>query len=172
MKSFFLFNLLISSAFAAAADETSIARSKKPNIILIYAPGMTKQGKQDILVSMADMLPTVAEIAKVKLPDDFPINGKSLVPFLFSEEKEHRDFLTKSIKPFDVHAKAHDAPGFKPSGEVLKGKGRDFKKAFIDGELITKLKSPGIDHPTKSKLGMTVNGTTIDFDNFKVFTDS
>ena len=42
-------------------------------------------------------------------------------------------------------------------------------KAFVDGNLITKLKSPGIDHPTKTKLGMTVNGATIDFDNLKVF---
>ena len=31
------------------------------------------------------------------------------------------------------------------------------------------LRSPGIDHPTKTKFGFTVNGETIDFDNLKVY---
>lgn len=160
-------------------------RSKGTHVpLIIYAPGMTKKGKQDVLVSMADMLPTVADLAQVDLPAGFPINGKSLVPFLFSEEKDHRDFvygyrfaetivqgklvlkdgrnkwwdvsqapadlisfpeitdwskvsaahraerdtLIQTIKPFDVHATAHDAPGFKPSDENFQGKGRDFKE--------------------------------------------
>jgi len=45
----------------------------------------------------------------------------------------------------------------------------DLMEAWIDGELVTSLRSPGIDHPTKTKFGMTVNGSTIDFDNLKVF---
>ena len=44
----------------------------------------------------------------------------------------------------------------------------DVMKAFFDGELATSLKSPGFDHPTKSKFGFTVRGATIDFDNLKV----
>ena len=48
----------------------------------------------------------------------------------------------------------------------------DTLAASIDGKPVVHLKSPGIDHPTKNKFGMTVNGSTIDFDNLQVyFTD-
>lgn len=45
----------------------------------------------------------------------------------------------------------------------------DLMEAHLDGKKITSLRSPGIDHPTKTKLGMTVVGSTIDFDNVKIF---
>lgn len=45
----------------------------------------------------------------------------------------------------------------------------DVMTASLDGKPVVKLASPGIDHPTKTKLGMTVSGETIDFDNLKVF---
>ncbi|SMP43749.1 protein of unknown function [Neorhodopirellula lusitana] len=45
----------------------------------------------------------------------------------------------------------------------------DLLEASLDGKKIAELRSPGIDHPTKSKLGMTVTGSTIDFDNLKIF---
>ena len=41
-------------------------------------------------------------------------------------------------------------------------------KAFLDGEMVTHLHSPGFAHPTKTKFGFTVNGQTIDFDNVVV----
>ncbi len=46
----------------------------------------------------------------------------------------------------------------------------DIMKAFLDGEMATSLHSPGFDHPTKTKLGFTVNGESIDFDNFVIRT--
>lgn len=74
--------------------KNSSDRSKGVHVpLIILAPGMTRHGRQDVQVSMADFLPTIAEIAKVDLPADFEINGKSLVPFLFGQEKSHRDFL-------------------------------------------------------------------------------
>lgn len=45
----------------------------------------------------------------------------------------------------------------------------DLMEAYIDGELIASVQSPGIAHPTKTQFGMTVNGSTIDFDNMKVY---
>lgn len=39
----------------------------------------------------------------------------------------------------------------------------------LDGKQVVTLDSPGFAHPTKTQFGMTVNGTTIDFDNLKVF---
>ncbi|VGO22447.1 sulfatase-like hydrolase/transferase [Pontiella sulfatireligans] len=61
--------------------------------LIIYAPGMKKRGEQDILVSIADMLPTVAELVGADIPADYEINGESLVPFLFTEKADHRDWL-------------------------------------------------------------------------------
>ncbi len=45
----------------------------------------------------------------------------------------------------------------------------DEMTAYIDEKLIAQHKSPGFAHPTKTKLGMTVTGSTIEFDNFEVF---
>lgn len=63
--------------------------------LIIYAPGlnMTKQGLQDVLVNMSDMLPTIADIADVKIPDSYEINGESLIPFLTTDKKTHRDWI-------------------------------------------------------------------------------
>lgn len=61
--------------------------------MIIYAPGMTKHGEQDVLVSIADILPTVAELAGSPIPSDYELNGESLVPFLFTDQPAHRDWL-------------------------------------------------------------------------------
>jgi hypothetical protein len=44
----------------------------------------------------------------------------------------------------------------------------DMMKVFLDGEMVTKLKSAGFAHPTKTKFGFTVNGQSIEFDNLVV----
>lgn len=63
--------------------------------LIIYAPGlnMTKKGLQDVLVNMSDMLPTIADIANVKIPDSYEVNGESLIPFLTTEKEQHRDWI-------------------------------------------------------------------------------
>lgn len=60
---------------------------------IVSAPGLTKQGEQDVLVNLSDMLPTLVELTGATLPEDYEINGESLVPFLFGEEKKHRDWI-------------------------------------------------------------------------------
>ncbi|WPR71073.1 sulfatase-like hydrolase/transferase [Flavobacterium sp. NG2] len=62
---------------------------------IVYAPGMkmTKKGKQEVLVNISDVLPTIAELTGVSLPKDYEINGESLVPFLTTNKKTHRDWL-------------------------------------------------------------------------------
>ena len=59
--------------------------------MFIYAPGMTKHGEQDVLVNMSDLLPTIAELAGVTIPADYDHNGKSLIPFLMTDQPKHRD---------------------------------------------------------------------------------
>lgn len=48
----------------------------------------------------------------------------------------------------------------------------DLMSASIDGKLVTSLRSPGIAHPTKTKFGFTVNGSTTEFDNLKIFSST
>ncbi|WP_083631379.1 sulfatase-like hydrolase/transferase [Labilibacter marinus] len=63
--------------------------------MIIYAPclNMTKQGEQDVLMNIADLVPTIAEIAGVKIPDSYEINGESLIPFLTTDKQEHRKWI-------------------------------------------------------------------------------
>ncbi|TWT81556.1 Arylsulfatase [Planctomycetes bacterium CA13] len=61
--------------------------------LIIYAPGMTKHGEQDVLVNMSDMLPTIADLVGVEIPEDYACNGESLVPFLYTDKVKHRDWI-------------------------------------------------------------------------------
>ncbi|MGY8696780.1 MAG: hypothetical protein ACKVGW_21605, partial [Verrucomicrobiia bacterium] len=45
----------------------------------------------------------------------------------------------------------------------------ELMEAYLDGKRVAGVRSPGIAHLTKTKFGMTVNGSTIDFDNLKVY---
>ncbi|MFR9565450.1 MAG: sulfatase-like hydrolase/transferase [Rikenellaceae bacterium] len=61
---------------------------------LVYAPclNMTKKGKVDALMNLADILPTIAEIAGTEIPKNYEISGESLIPFLTTKQTQHRDF--------------------------------------------------------------------------------
>jgi len=62
---------------------------------LVYGPGLnlTKQGEQDLLVSVADVMPTLADIMGFKIPDDYEVHGKSLWPYLTSDATVHREWI-------------------------------------------------------------------------------
>lgn len=62
---------------------------------IIHAPclDMTKLGHQKALANVADILPTVAEVAGVELPADYEICGESLIPFVTSNKPTHRDWI-------------------------------------------------------------------------------
>ncbi|ADE53525.1 sulfatase-like hydrolase/transferase [Coraliomargarita akajimensis] len=61
--------------------------------MIIYAPGMTKQGRQEALVSIVDMWPTIADLVGFDIPNDYAYDGESLVPFLFGDKEGHRDWV-------------------------------------------------------------------------------
>jgi len=44
-------------------------------------------------VSIADILPTVADLIGFKFPADYKIDGKSLVPYLFGKTTDHRNWI-------------------------------------------------------------------------------
>ena len=74
--------------------KSSSDRQKGTHVpLIILAPGMTKQGRQDVLVNMADMLPTIADLTGAAVPSDYEVNGESLVPFLFTDKPKHRDWI-------------------------------------------------------------------------------
>ncbi|MEM6883801.1 MAG: sulfatase-like hydrolase/transferase [Verrucomicrobiota bacterium] len=153
----------------------SMDRQKGVHVpFVLYAPGakMTKQGEQDILLNLSDMLPTLADIMGTQIPANYEINGESFWPWLTTDKQDHRDWvyayrgpmqmvrgkyvmrdgygkwwdvsgeepadqisyaeikdwnavlevqreerenLERIIKPFDLHATAHDAPGTHPN---------------------------------------------------------
>ncbi|MGE4490672.1 MAG: sulfatase-like hydrolase/transferase [Kiritimatiellales bacterium] len=71
-----------------------VDRERGPRVpFYIYIPGMKKHGMQEILTDVTDILPTIAEVAGVQLPDDYEINGKSLVPYLTTDQTTHRDWI-------------------------------------------------------------------------------
>ncbi|MGJ8692038.1 MAG: sulfatase-like hydrolase/transferase [Thalassotalea sp.] len=63
--------------------------------LVVYAPGvaMTKQGKQPVIASMADILPTLADIMGEAIPSDYEIHGESLWPFLTTDKPQHREWI-------------------------------------------------------------------------------
>jgi arylsulfatase A-like enzyme len=62
--------------------------------LIFYAPSkLTKQGKQDILANIADIVPTMAEVMGVSFPQDYPMDGKSLWPYLSTAAHQHRDWI-------------------------------------------------------------------------------
>jgi arylsulfatase A-like enzyme len=74
--------------------KNSSDRQKGTHVPLImFAPGMTKHGRQDVLVNMSDMLPTIAELTGATVPSNYEINGESLVPFLYTDKAKHRDWI-------------------------------------------------------------------------------
>ncbi|MDU0354748.1 sulfatase-like hydrolase/transferase [Paraglaciecola aquimarina] len=62
--------------------------------LIVYAPGanLTKQGKLPELASIADILPTLADIMGIDIAEDYEINGESLWPFLTSDKPHHRNW--------------------------------------------------------------------------------
>ncbi|QBG46708.1 sulfatase [Verrucomicrobia bacterium S94] len=61
--------------------------------MIIYAPGMTKQGRQDIMAGIVDLWPTIAELTGFEIPENYVYDGVSMVPFLFGDKQTHRDWV-------------------------------------------------------------------------------
>ena len=63
--------------------------------LIVYAPGLglVRQGAQDALVNMSDMLPTLAEIAGTEIPANYELHGESFWPYLTDTNATHRDWI-------------------------------------------------------------------------------
>jgi arylsulfatase A-like enzyme len=54
---------------------------------------MKRNGKQDIILDITDILPTIADVAGVSIPENYKINGRSLLPYFMGEKEKHRDWI-------------------------------------------------------------------------------
>ncbi|TXG38382.1 sulfatase-like hydrolase/transferase [Seonamhaeicola maritimus] len=63
--------------------------------LIIYAPGMnlTKKGAQNVLANISDLVPTIADLGGVTIPESYEVNGESLVPFLTTDKPKHREWI-------------------------------------------------------------------------------
>ena len=70
--------------------------------MIIYAPGMKKHGEQDVLMSLVDVLPTIADLVGFEIPKDYEIDGESMVPFLFTDKPDHRKYIYAQRGPEQI----------------------------------------------------------------------
>jgi arylsulfatase A len=67
--------------------------------LIVRRPGLVPPGTVSReLASLADVLPTLAELAGATLPADHPLDGKSLVPTLRDPATKHRDILVSYLR--------------------------------------------------------------------------
>ncbi len=61
---------------------------------IVYAPclNIKKKGMQTALGNLADINPTIAEIVGVDYPKGYEVSGESLIPYLTTDKKTHRDW--------------------------------------------------------------------------------
>jgi arylsulfatase A len=61
---------------------------------IVYGPGCVKPvGPSDVLVDFSDILPTLAELAGARLPDNYELDGKSFAPLLQGKPFSGREWI-------------------------------------------------------------------------------
>ena len=61
--------------------------------LVIYWPGMATGQKSDALVQNTDLYPTLLEAAGIPLPEDYPLDGVSMLPVLKDPEVSAREWI-------------------------------------------------------------------------------
>lgn len=66
--------------------------------LLIAGPGLSDSSTNAALVDMTDLFPTICALAGVPLPADLIMDGRSMLPVLTGQQKQHRQWITGAIK--------------------------------------------------------------------------
>lgn len=62
--------------------------------MIVYGPGSVKAlGEVDDLASLADIMPTVAELADAEIPKSYEFDGKNMMPFVSGKTSKHRNWV-------------------------------------------------------------------------------
>jgi arylsulfatase A len=105
-----------------AKGATIDAGSRVP--FMAWGPGVVKVGQHSAsLVNLNDIVPTLADLANVELPQDYPGDGVSLVPVMSGEEELSRENIFIHYEPrwptaaparyaFDRRWKLYEGGGF------------------------------------------------------------
>lgn len=101
--------------------------------LIVYYPESVKVNyTSNELISMADILPTITDLAGVSLPEGYEIDGKSMMPYLRGEVQVHRDWLfsyvgtAQMIRTKDWVLEAVDPWSGSPDGRLYKYSGKDY----------------------------------------------
>jgi arylsulfatase A-like enzyme len=62
-----------------------------------YGAGIEKRGATGEICDLADILPTLVDLAGAELPEGYAVDGRSLKPFLTGQTDTHRDFIFACI---------------------------------------------------------------------------
>jgi len=81
---------------AVTAKTRAVERGARVPLI-VFGGGVKKRGATRELADLTDVLPTMLELAHVKLPDGYEIDGKSLAPFLAGRTDTHREWIHSYI---------------------------------------------------------------------------
>lgn len=101
--------------------------------LIVRCPGVVQGGVvSDALVSLVDVLPTLADLAGAPLPKDHVIDGKSFAPVLRGGSTKHRDWLFSYYR---------DGRMIRDERYVLQGDGRMLDAA---GKDVTNAEEPDV----------------------------
>jgi len=64
---------------------------------IVFGPGIKKRGPTGEICDLADVLPTLVDLAGAQLPDGYEVDGKSLRPFLAGQADTHRETIFACI---------------------------------------------------------------------------
>jgi len=81
---------------AVTAKTRAVERGARAPLIL-SGGGVKKRGATMELADLTDVLPTMLDLARVKLPDGYEIDGRSLAPFLAGRTDSHREWIYSTI---------------------------------------------------------------------------
>lgn len=66
--------------------------------LLMTGPDLPEGTTNEALIDLADLFPTICALANVPFPPDLIMDGRSLLPVLNGQQKEHRQWMTGAIK--------------------------------------------------------------------------
>ncbi len=96
--------LLEDTVFIFCSDNGTAVTAKSRGVergcrvlFVVSGAGVKRRGPTDELTDFSDVWPTLLDLAGVKVPDGYEIDGKSLVPFLYGDSDTHRDWIYSCI---------------------------------------------------------------------------
>ncbi len=112
----------------AGAGKGQLTEAGVREPLIVRCPGIVKGGVvSDALVSLVDVLPTVADLAGAPLPKDHVIDGKSFAPVLRGDSIKHRDWLFSYYQ--DGRMIRDERYVLQGNGRMLDAAGRDVTDA-------------------------------------------